>query len=165
MLRPRLRAQTVQRSSTSSLPGTWAAAERNSLSALSALSAGRYPVHAGLGTMTPAEAIIRAVSADQPPGRRRPWPAPRRLPLQPLELTSAGLCATHAHREWWTSGSPPQRAAAAEVCGCCPVIRSCRAWSLTLPPGDNAVYAAMGAKGRRAGRQAAGEPFSAFPGT
>lgn len=67
------------------------------------------------------------------------WPPPSRLPLQPRALAETGLCASHLHREWWTSGRPAEREAAAAACGHCPVLEPCRDWALGLPLADNAV--------------------------
>jgi hypothetical protein len=73
----------------------------------------------------------------------------------PGQVWSAGLCIRHPHPEWWTSSLPPEREAAATVCGWCPVLQACHAWALTLPQADNAIYAGTDAKQRRDLRSAA----------
>jgi hypothetical protein len=45
----------------------------------------------------------------------------------------AGLCTRHPQPHLWTSpASPAEREAAQHICGSCPALAECRAWSLSL---------------------------------
>ena len=85
------------------------------------------------------------------------WPAPSRLPPVPGRVLSAGLCTRSRSPELWTSSLPGEREKAVAICGWCPALTACRAWSLTLPP-NNTIIAALDSKGRQQLRKAAQQP-------
>lgn len=66
--------------------------------------------------------------------------------VAPMPDLSRGYCATcnPDKRHLWTSGHPADLEAAAHMCNSvCPVLDACRAWSLTLPETDGAVYGGL----------------------
>jgi hypothetical protein len=71
------------------------------------------------------------------------------LPPQPPALR-AGLCARPgADPGLRASSHPARRAYAKAVCGVCPALAPCAAWSLQLPP-DRLVWAGLDPRQRRA---------------
>jgi hypothetical protein len=64
-------------------------------------------------------------------GQARPPDSPP-IPPQPAALR-LGLCTRHPAPRLWTSpASPAEREAAQRICGSCPALEPCRAWSLSL---------------------------------
>ena len=69
----------------------------------------------------------------------------------PVPDLRKGYCATCGpdKRDLWTSGHPADLKAARSMClAACPVLDACRAWSLTLPDTDGAIYGGLSHAGR-----------------
>jgi DNA-binding transcriptional MocR family regulator len=103
------------------------------------------------GTVARARQLLAAAGLISGRAGRTPVPATPQLPARP-ELDGA-LCATVADPGLWTSPRQADRAAAIRVCERCPVLDACRAWSMSLPTTDSAIYAGMNASERIAARR------------
>jgi hypothetical protein len=60
--------------------------------------------------------------------------------------------------DYWLSERPAEREAARLACTTCPVLESCRSWSLSLPSGDGAVYGGLTVRERLRLKAEAGLP-------